>query len=91
MKPTVGRIVYFNDESSNKEVVHRASIITFVHDEKYVDLMVFMPNYIESKILIDQGEGFDQWDWMPYQKGQVEKYNELVEQHKGVLGTLSVK
>ena len=64
MKPTVGRIVYYNAFEGPL-----ASIITEVKSENIVNLCVFstlgMPS---SSHNIENGKNHGQWDWMPYQK-----------------------
>jgi hypothetical protein len=77
MKPTVGRIVYFKSEFSDEE---RAAIITRVEDseKEIVSLSVFHPDIIEFKRHVEHGEGTNQWDWMPYQKGQAKKTEEVI-------------
>ena len=64
MKPTVGRVVYYNDGPN-----HLASIITKVWSENSVNLVIFgTDGKSESGIKITNGQRLGQWDWMPYQK-----------------------
>jgi len=70
MKPTVGRIVYYNTSELNKPV---AAIITEVFDgqdeENVVSLTIFPPGHIqETRTGVNRGSGIAEWDWMPYQK-----------------------
>lgn len=85
MIPTVGRIVYyksFGSPNGEFKPEDRAAIITAVHNATCVDLCVFNPTgqYFNQKCT--QGQNGGQWDWMPYQKGQAQKTEELEHQLK---------
>lgn len=68
MKPTVGRIVYYNIGGENN-----AAIITRVWTDICVNLTVFNGNgNVEYHSSILQGKEYYQWDWMPYQKVKAE-------------------
>jgi len=87
IEPTVGRIVLFwrhgkaqVDASEQPE----AAIIAHVWSDSCVNLAVFDPNGITGNVtsvpLIQDGEGKPHWffcEWMPYQKGQAAKTEEL--------------
>lgn len=80
MKPTVGRIVYYKSYGSpggEHKSEDRASIITRVHNDTCVDLCVFNPTGMYFNTSVVQGQNGGQWDWMPYQKGQAAKTEEL--------------
>lgn len=80
MIPTVGRIVYYksygtpNGEYKSED---RAAIITRVHTDVCVDLCVFNPTGLFFNTSVMQGTEGGQWDWMPYQKGQAAKTEQL--------------
>lgn len=82
MKPTVGRIVYYksygtpNGEYKSEE---RAAIITGVVDDETVHLCVLNPTGMFFNLNVKQGPNPGQWDWMPYQKGQAQKTDEVTE------------
>jgi hypothetical protein len=84
MKPTVGRIVYYksygtpNGEYKSEE---RAAIITAVHSDDVVDLCVFNPTglFFNTNVVRDETGKGGTWDWMPYQKGQAKKTDEVTE------------
>ena len=68
MTPTVGRVVYYNDNGSM-----RAAIIAHVWSENCVNLMVCDQNGNPSgRTSVAKGTGMYQWDWMPYQKAKAE-------------------
>lgn len=80
MTPTVGRIVYYKSLGSPKgefSSVDRAAIITRVHNETCIDLCVFNPTGLFFNTSVIQGSNGGQWDWIPYQKGQAAKTEEV--------------
>jgi len=67
MKPTVGRVVYYN-EGTKEHPKPLASIIAYV-GPSYVNLMVIAGDGLTSgKTSVEHGAEGGQWDWMPYQK-----------------------
>ena len=69
MKPTVGRVVYYNNNSEHQS----AAIIAYVHTDESVNLMVIDQNGNPSgRTSVMRGAGAYQWDWMPYQKAKAE-------------------
>lgn len=97
--PTVGRVVYYKARGSADGVFpkkDRAAIITDVqtddaardeNDENVyqVRVCVLNPEGIFFSDWLDQGQEGGQWDWMPFQKGQAQKTDEL-EKRLGQLG-----
>lgn len=80
MKPTVGRIVYyksFGSPNGEFESTDRAAIITQVHSSVRVGLCVLNPNGMYFDLDVEQGQNGGEWDWMPFQKGQAAKTEEL--------------
>lgn len=80
MFPTVGRIVYYKSYGTpggEYPSVDRAAIITQVHNATCVDLCVFNPTGQFFNQRVTQGLNPGQWDWMPFQKGQAAKTEEL--------------
>lgn len=96
--PTVGRMVYYKARGSADGVfpkIDRAAIITDVrllegdpiNDDPNVEiwevrLSVFNPEGLFFSDWLTQGQEGGQWDWMPYQKGQAKKTEELEEKLK---------
>lgn len=85
IKPTVGRIVLFDDNQTASR--KQAAIVTDVHSDICINVCVF-PSYgspvsVTSVRLIQDGEeppktGEGRFcEWMPYQKGQAAKTEEL--------------
>lgn len=73
--PTVGRMVYYK---ATEGVL--PAVITGVHSETCINLQVF--NNCEGvafRSSVVNGQNNGQWDWMPYQKGQAKKTEELEE------------
>lgn len=80
MTPTVGRIVYYKSLGSPKgefASVDRAAIITQVQNENNIGLCVLNPNGMYFNESVSKGSDPGQWDWMPYQKGQASKTEEI--------------
>lgn len=89
MKPTVGRIVWYRakllENSHPKESPEQAAMIVKAHGERMVNLVVFghdgavVP--MTSVTLVQEYDEapFDHGycEWMPYQKGQAAKTEEL--------------
>lgn len=77
--PTIGRIVLVKCDSNyvdgNPEIF--PAIITCVHNKEMINVAVFKHFTTEHLTSIHQGEEIGQWDWMPYQKGQAKKTEEL--------------
>lgn len=68
--PTVGRVVYFRDETGKDRAAH----ITDVHPEAegvdVVDLFVIFPhNFVFMHGIERRADTSGFWDWMPFQKG----------------------
>ena len=69
MKPTIGRVVYYN----NNGIYQGAAIIAYVHTDECVNLMVIDQNGNPSgRTNVMNGTWAGQWDWMPYQKVKAE-------------------
>lgn len=80
MIPTVGRIVYYKTYGTpggEYQSEDKAAIVTRVHTEECIDLCVFNPTGLFFNISVMQGGNGGQWDWMPYQKGQASKTEEI--------------
>jgi glyoxylase-like metal-dependent hydrolase (beta-lactamase superfamily II) len=89
IKPTVGRVVHFYPES-NDSMLYRggdtplAAIITHVHSDYCVNLAVFSAEgYALARTSVRlvhdarPRSGSQFCEWMPYQKGQAAKTEEL--------------
>jgi hypothetical protein len=80
MQPTVGRMVYYKSYGSpNGEFLSedRAAVVTAVHENNAVSLCVMNPSGLFFNLMVHQGSEAGQWDWMPFQKGQAAKTEEL--------------
>lgn len=88
MKPTVGRIVYYKSygtPNGEYKPEDRAAVVTAVHTETCIDLCVFNPTGLFFNQKVTQGSNGGQWDWMPYQKGQATKTDDLVKNMRDVI------
>jgi len=54
-----------------------ASIITTVYDDGVVSLTTFGESGLRFETKVTLGNEPGQWNWMPYQKGQAKKTEEL--------------
>jgi hypothetical protein len=88
IKPTVGRIVWFHHNAGivgfDDRDVPLAAIVTHVHSDTMVNLCVFGPNgdsYPKTSVRLEQEDGETHTGmycrWMPYQKVQTEKTQQL--------------
>lgn len=100
IKPTVGRVVWFrpDPQSHNSGFVYHgngeplAAIITHVWNDQMVNLAIFDSNGTShnrtSVKLMQEGEDTSMYnsyaEWMPYQKGQAAK-NEQLESQIGAI------
>jgi hypothetical protein len=88
--PTVGRILWFHpgsyDNISHDGVQPLAAVVTYVHSDTMLNLIVFDSNGGQhgrtSIRLVHDGlppasVGESWCEWMPYQKGQAAKTEEL--------------
>lgn len=80
--PTVGRIVHYRN--SNSRII--PAIIVEAHDEECINLQVFNNSEgVAFVASVRKGDGIGQWDWMPYQKGQAQKLEELEKENKELI------
>lgn len=80
MEPTVGRVVYYKSRGSKDgayESVDRAAVVTIVNSPTNVGLCVLNPEGLYFQPAVEQGSDAGNWDWMPFQKGQAAKTEEL--------------
>lgn len=80
ISPTVGRIVWYRDETVSEGQPH-AAIVTFVHDDRLVNLCVFDYDgrpYPQTSVYLaqesDEAVPVRFCQWMPYQIGQAKKH-----------------
>lgn len=94
IKPTVGRVVWYVPGNWDKEIMQVqvcAAIITYVWSDTKVNLAVFDGNGVtygrHDVLLIQEGDERPKdgrfCEWMPYQKGQAAKTEELEKQVAG--------
>jgi len=85
--PTIGRVVLYR-KSTGSGTQPNAAIITFVHSDRMVNLVVFNENGVahgETSVTLMQTEEEASnpsfvgpfCEWMPYQKGQAAKTEAL--------------
>jgi hypothetical protein len=89
ISPTVGRVVWYTpvDNDEPERVVDHgdqpfAAIVTYVHNDRMVNLAVFGHNGVAqprtSVQLVQEGDdkpsGTPYCEWMPYQLGQAKKH-----------------
>ena len=87
IKPTVGRVVHYHPAPGEMTAATGqplAAIITCVWSDTCVNLVVFdangLPHSKTSQLLVQDGEVKPDCcyaEWMPYQKGQAAKTEEL--------------
>lgn len=87
IKPTVGRVIWFYPAGAAHMDQPRAAFITYVHSDTLINVGGFdhngQPLSAASVVLVqDEGSygnpGGGAWAcWMPYQKGQAAKVEEL--------------
>jgi len=84
--PTVGRVVWYRTHGGAPE---QAAIVCKVHGDRMVNLAVFdqdgHTHALTSVKLVQEGDPVpdDSWgycEWMPYQKGQAAKTEQLEKQ-----------
>jgi len=76
--PTIGRKVYYHARGTSPQVVRSADITEVIDAEKgIISIAVFFPTGLFFLQNVEQGEEPGKWDWMPYQKGQAKKTEEI--------------
>lgn len=83
IKPTIGRVVWYRAEGDDIALDSKqplAALITYVHSDTMVNLVVFDPNgnpRSRTSVWLWDGEcekrAGSYAEWMPYQKGQAAK------------------
>ena len=101
IKPTVGRVVHYTPHPGDSEIVRSqsgklAALIVEVWSDQYVNLCVFQANgttIAKTSVLLLQADNdpeayanYDFCEWMPYQKGQAAKTEELEKELKNADG-----
>jgi hypothetical protein len=88
IKPTIGRVVWFHPVNADPEITH-AAIVCHVWSDTVVNLHVLDSNgnfYAQTSVFLWQGDGSTPRpssnfaEWMPYQKGQAAKTEQLERQ-----------
>jgi hypothetical protein len=69
-EPSVGRIVHFNGltvdvDREQPKLMPLAAIITTVHGDDCVDLVVFFASSVSFVQRVPYGEGQNRWTWPP--------------------------
>ena len=91
IKPTIGRVVWFWDDSRIQDQPF-PGIVCYVHSDTMVNLTVFDANgqaVPKTSVFLYQGASESERpqghfaEWMPYQKGQAAKTEELEKQLSG--------
>lgn len=88
IKPTIGRVVLIRNRPNSLAAQHEPAFVTYVHGDTCINVGGFNANgtaFGETSVLLHQGdddaapEGFHA-AWMPYQKGQAAKAEQLEKQ-----------
>lgn len=86
IKPTVGRVVWYRASEPDPIKLDSkqplAALVTYVHGDRMVNLVVFDPNGVPcprtSVTLVQEGDsilnGSSYCEWMPYQVGQAKRH-----------------
>lgn len=85
IKPTIGRVVLFTPAGAKPEDQKQAALVAHVWSDTCVNLAIFDENgaaYNKTSVLLIQDDapvptGGFYCEWMPYQKGQAAKTEEL--------------
>lgn len=92
IKPSIGRVVWFTPSKTDTQLLFKvgdqqplAGIVAYVHSDRCVNLAVFDPNggsHSRTSVTLLQdddvgNEGGYYAEWMPYQKGQAAKTEQL--------------
>jgi hypothetical protein len=87
IKPTIGRVVWFYDDDNQAQAY--PGIVCYVHNDTLINLTIFDNNgksQPRTSVFLYQGEGERPIkyfaEWMPYQKGQAAKTEQLEQQLK---------
>lgn len=98
IRPTVGRVVWYHpngrEELNELGPQPMAAIVAFVHGDKMVNLSVMdhvgQRHAIERVVLLQEGDNpgtVHYCEWMPYQKGQAARNEQLEAEHRTNIGT----
>lgn len=84
IKPTIGRVVWYWPKQNARDIQPMAAMVTWVHSDTLVNLVVFDSeghSYSRVEIPLSQDETTkpveEFCEWMPYQKGQAAKTEEI--------------
>jgi hypothetical protein len=95
IRPTVGRVVWYRPNGREELNVldpaqPLAAIVAFVHGDKMVNLSVIdhvgQRHAVERVVLLQEGDNPSAGhycEWMPYQKGQAARTEQLEQQRGG--------
>lgn len=89
IKPTIGRVVWFWQDSTQQQPL--PGIVCYVHDDTRINLATFDVNgnsQPRTSVFLWQGDSERPTsyfaEWMPYQKGQAAKTEQLEKQLGGL-------
>jgi len=91
IKPTIGRVVWYWDDVTRQSQPNPA-LICYVHSDTMINLAVFDPNGValsKTSVYLYSGDANVERpahhfaEWMPYQKGQAAKTEQLESQLSG--------
>lgn len=84
IKPTVGRVVLYRPTEEERDDIRHAAIVTMVQHDEMVNLAIFdhngIPYSCQNVQLVQDDEDecmAGECEWMPYQKGQAARNEEL--------------
>jgi hypothetical protein len=93
IEPTVGRVVWYWDRAGFRHQQPQSAQIAYVHSDVMVNLGVMSPAgevHGVQDVAFWDGEGkrppYAHWEWMPYQKGQAAKTEQLAEDLRNLKG-----
>jgi hypothetical protein len=83
IKPTIGRVVWYYDETYQPGEQPRAAIVTFVLEDDLVNLCTYTENGLpkpKQSVTLRQDSSSDLYPycaWMPYQIGQAKASGDI--------------
>jgi hypothetical protein len=88
IKPTIGRVVWYWEDGRQKQPL--PGLVCYVHSDTMVNLAIFDVNGVPkpcTSVFLYQGDSerpsVHFAEWMPYQKGQAAKTEQLEKQLAG--------
>lgn len=96
ISPTIGRVVWVRNRGHSSQP--EAALVTYVHSDRLINVGGFDANgepfRATSLALVQEGDEVPSWpyaEWMPFQKGQAAKTEQLERRIDEALGSDFVK